>query len=46
MTEDVHGNRKFFWKEVINVKGGKVKSCDRINDGNRILAQREDEGIF
>ena len=25
MNEDVNGNRKFFWKEVSNVKGGKLQ---------------------
>ena len=34
MNEDVNGNWKFFWKEVSNAKGGKVKSCSRIQDGN------------
>ena len=33
MNEDVNGNRKFFWKEVSNAKGGKVESCSRIKDG-------------
>ena len=40
---DVNGNRKLFWKEVRYVKGGKVESCSRIKDGNRRLAQGEDE---
>ena len=35
--------RKLFWKEVSNVKGGKVESCSRIKDGNRRLAQGKDE---
>ena len=26
MNENVNGNRKLFWKEVNNVKGGKVES--------------------
>ena len=26
MNEDVNENRKLFWKEVSNMKGGKVKS--------------------
>ena len=43
MTEDGYGNRKLFWKEVSNVKGEKLKSCNRIKDGNRKLAQGEDE---
>ena len=34
MNEDVNGNRKLFWKEVSNVKRGKVESCSRIKDGN------------
>ena len=33
MNEDVNGNRKLFWKEVSNVKGGKVESCSRVKDG-------------
>ena len=43
MNEDVNGNEKLFWKEVSNAKGGKVESCSRIKDGNRRLAQGEDE---
>ena len=43
MNEDVNGNRKYFLKEVSNVKGGKVDSCSKIRDGNGRLAQREDE---
>ena len=43
MNEDVNGNRKLFWKEVSNAKGGKVESCSRIKDGNGRLAQGEDE---
>ena len=43
MNEDVNRNRKLFWKEVSNVKGGKGKSCSRIRDGNGRLAQGEDE---
>ena len=35
MNEDVDGNRKLFWKEVSNGKGGMVESCSRIKDGNR-----------
>ena len=42
INEDVNGNRKLFWKEVSNVKGGKVDSCSRIKDGNGRLAQAED----
>ena len=43
MNEDVNGNRKSFWKEVSNAKGGKVESCSRRKDGNGRLAQGEDE---
>ena len=32
-NQDMHGNRKLFWKEV-----SKVESCSRINDGNGRLA--------
>ena len=31
------------WKEVSNVKEGKVESCNRIKDGNGRLVQAEDE---
>ena len=37
-------NRKLFWKEVNNTKGGKIESCSRIKDGNGRLAQGEYEG--
>ena len=43
MNENVNGNRKLFWKEVSNVKGGKVESCSRVKDGNGKLAWGEDE---
>ena len=43
MNEDVNGNRKLFWKEVSNVKRGKVESCSRIKDGNGRLKQGEDK---
>ena len=43
MNEDVNGNRKLFWKELNNAKGGKVENCTRIKDGNGRLAQGEDE---
>ena len=43
MNEDVNGNRKLFWKEVTNTKGGKVESYNRIMDRNGRLAQGEDE---
>ena len=51
MNEDVKGNRKLFWKEVSNAKGGKVESCSRIKDGNERLVQgrmkwKDQEGIF
>ena len=38
MNEDVNGNRKLFWKEMSNAKGGKVESCSRVKDGNGRLA--------
>ena len=38
MNKDVNGNRKLFWKEMINPKVGKVESCSRIKDGNGRLA--------
>ena len=34
MNDDVNGNRNLFWKEVSNVKVGKVESCSRKKDGN------------
>ena len=43
MNEDVNGNRKLFWKNVGNAKGGKVENCTRIKDGNGKLAQGDDE---
>ena len=43
MNEDVHGNRKLFWKEVSNAKGGKGESCSRVKDGNGRLAHGEGE---
>ena len=43
INEDVNGNRKLFWKEVSNMKGGKVESCSGIKYGNGRLAQGEDE---
>ena len=43
MNEDVNKNRKLFWKETSNVKGGKMESCSRIKYGNGRLAQGEDE---
>ena len=44
MNEDVNGNKKFFWKEVSNVKGGKMDNRSRIKDGKEKLSQGEDEG--
>ena len=45
MKENVNGNRKLFWKEVSNARGGKVEICSRIKGGggNRRLAQGENE---
>ena len=43
MNEDVNGNMKLFWKEMSNLKGGKMESCIRINDRNGRLAQGEGE---
>ena len=43
INKDVNENRKLFWKEVSNAKGGKVEKCSRIKDGHGRLAQREDE---
>ena len=43
INEDVNGNSKLFFKEVINAKGVKVESYSRIKDGNGRLAQGEDE---
>ena len=43
MIEDVNGNRKLFWMEVSNEKGGKVESCSRVKDGNGRLAQVENK---
>ena len=34
MNGDVNENRKLFWKELSNGKGGKVEICSRIKDGN------------
>ena len=38
MDEDVNGNRKLFWKEGTNTKGGKVESCSKIKAVNGRLA--------
>ena len=43
MYGSVQGNRKMLWKELSNMKGGKVESCSRIKDGNGRLTQGEDE---
>ena len=43
MNEDVSGNRKLFWKEVSNAKGGNVKSCSKMKDENGRLALGEEE---
>ena len=43
MNEDVDGNRKLFWKEVSNAKGGILECCSRVKDGNGRLAQGENE---
>ena len=43
LNEDVNGNRKLFWKEVSNAKGGKMKSCNRIKDGNGRLTRGKNE---
>ena len=34
MNGDMNGNVKLFWREVCNVKGGKVESCSRVKDGD------------
>ena len=43
MNDDVNGNMNLFWKEVTNVKGGKVESCSRIKGGKGRLAHRKEE---
>ena len=40
MNEDVNGNTKLLWKEVGNVNGVKVESCNRIKDGNEVGTRR------
>ena len=42
MDQDVRGNRKLFWKEVIKLNGGKGESCNII-EGNGRLALEEVE---
>ena len=32
MNENMNGNKKLFWKEVNNTKGGNVENCSRIKD--------------
>ena len=39
--QDIDGNRKLFWKEVIKVNGEKVESCSRIMAGDWRLAMGE-----
>ena len=43
MNEDVNGNKKLFWKELSNAKGGEVESCSIIKDVNGSLAHGEDD---
>ena len=45
-NEDVNGNRKLFWKEVSNVKGGKVKSSSTIKNGDGRLAEGSGRSIL
>ena len=42
-NKDVNRNRKLFWEELSNAKGGKVVICSRIKDGSGRLARREAE---
>ena len=46
MNQDGNGKRKLFWKEVGEVNGGKMMSCNRIKDRNWRLALRQVEGVF
>ena len=51
MNEYMKGNRKLFWKEVSNAKGGNMESCSRVKDGNGRLAhggrsEKDLEGVF
>ena len=47
MSDYVHGNMKFLWKEVNKVEGGKVESCSEIKDGNgRLALDRDEVGII
>ena len=43
MNKDVKGNRKLFWKEMCNAKGGKMESFSRIKYGNGRMAKGDDE---
>ena len=42
--EGRYRNERLFWKKASKVDGGKVESCNRINDGYERLAVGEDEG--
>ena len=42
MNEDVNGSWEWFWKEVSNTKGGKLKSFSRKKDRKGRLAQGKD----
>ena len=45
MNEDANGNRKLFWKEVNNAKGGKVESWRMEMEGwHRGRTKRESSG--
>ena len=43
MNQDIKGNRKLFWKEVIKENGGKVQFSNKIKDGNGRLVLEEAE---
>ena len=43
MSQDMNGNREFFWKEVSKVNGERVKNSNRIKDGNGRLLMEEAE---
>ena len=43
MNQDVNGNRKLFWKELIKVSGGNVENSNRMKEGNMRLALEEAE---
>ena len=38
INQEVSGNRKWFWKKVGEVNGGKEKDCKMVKDKNGILA--------